>query len=340
MCSALISATVVLAGATAQAASPSVGTWPIAARPGTTISVSGSDFSPTEAVDLYFDTTDISLAVTDDSGSFSTSLTIPMKASYAIHWITAVGRQSGLAAQVTFQVIRAGWPEFRHDAGHSGYLYNEVVLSRATVGGLGLDWSYTTGDAIEASPAVADGVAYVSSDDGNLYAFNASTGALLWSEPRGGFGGDFYPSSPAVAEGVVYVGSGDANLYALSASSGTVLWSFPTGGTLYSSPVVSGGVVYTAPQGGSLYALDAGSGKELWARDTGENDSSPAVANGVVYIGGFHGRVHALRASTGAELWSARIGGEVDSSPSVVNGVVYVGSSDRRLYALRASNGA
>jgi outer membrane protein assembly factor BamB len=44
--------------------------------------------------------------------------------------------------------------------------------------------SYTTGNGIESSPAVANGVVYVGSVDHNVYALNASTGALLWSFGR------------------------------------------------------------------------------------------------------------------------------------------------------------
>jgi len=32
-------------------------------------------------------------------------------------------------------------------------------------------WSYTTGSVVFSSPAVANGVVYVGSDDGNVYAF-------------------------------------------------------------------------------------------------------------------------------------------------------------------------
>ena len=40
-------------------------------------------------------------------------------------------------------------------------------------------WSYTTGNSVLCSPAVANGVVYIGSDDGFLYALNASTGVLL-----------------------------------------------------------------------------------------------------------------------------------------------------------------
>ena len=38
-------------------------------------------------------------------------------------------------------------------------------------------WTATTGGAVDSSPAVANGVVYVGSDDDKVYALNATTGA-------------------------------------------------------------------------------------------------------------------------------------------------------------------
>ena len=85
-------------------------------------------------------------------------------------------------------------------------------------------WTATTGAGIEAAPSVANGVVYVGSDDGRLYAFDAAgsshcavsggkkTCTPLWSHATGAA---IY-SSPAVSNGVVYVGSDDGKLYAFS----------------------------------------------------------------------------------------------------------------------------
>lgn len=81
-------------------------------------------------------------------------------------------------------------------------------------------WTAATGNAVESSPAVANGVVYVGSDDHNLYAFDAA-GAMncsgapkacapLWTATTGGP----VHSSPAVANGVIYVGSWDSKLHA------------------------------------------------------------------------------------------------------------------------------
>ncbi|HJT54895.1 MAG TPA: PQQ-binding-like beta-propeller repeat protein, partial [Ktedonobacteraceae bacterium] len=63
---------------------------------------------------------------------------------------------------------------------------------------------------VEAPPVVANGVVYVGSDDGRLYALDASTGNMLWNTMLG----NAATSSVAIANGVVYIGSDDGKLYA------------------------------------------------------------------------------------------------------------------------------
>ena len=78
-------------------------------------------------------------------------------------------------------------------------------------------WDSPTNASLPSAPVVANGVVYVGSDDvtqgDNLYAFDARTGARLWSYVTG-----IVFSSCAVANGVVYVGSEDQNIYAFGLS--------------------------------------------------------------------------------------------------------------------------
>lgn len=100
----------------------------------------------------------------------------------------------------------------------------------------------------DASPALAGGIAFVSSDS-TVWALDALSGALHWKY-SGAYG--YGQSAPAVANDVLYVGS---------SGTGTVR---------------------------SLYAIDAGLGTLLWRNDfqsSHSNLSSPAIANGVLYIG-------------------------------------------------------
>ncbi len=229
--------------------------------------------------------------------------------------------------------------QFRYNAEHTGD-YSSVAGSTPPNGQL--KWSYTTGSYVYSSPAVANGVVYVGSDDNNLYALNTTTGAKLWSFTTGG---SVY-SSPAVANGVVYVGSWDfdGNVYALNATTGTKLWSYTTGGYVFSSPAVANGVVYVGSYDNNLYALNATTGTKLWSYTTGGYvGTSPAVANGVVYVGSGAflepAALYALNATTGAQVWNFTTSGGVSSSAAVANGVVYVGSEDNNVYALNATTG-
>jgi eukaryotic-like serine/threonine-protein kinase len=126
----------------------------------------------------------------------------------------------------------------------------EQLLNPTTVGGLMEKWVYQTGGYIYSSPAVVNGVVYVGSKDGNLYALDAASGAKKWAYQTGKG-----VSSPVVVNGVVYVGSEDGNLYALDATSGAKKWAYQTGGYVISSPAVINGVVYVGSWDHNLYAF-------------------------------------------------------------------------------------
>jgi outer membrane protein assembly factor BamB len=150
------------------------------------------------------------------------------------------------------------WPTYLHDVTRAG-ASADTTLSTANVAQLAPLWSYHTGGVIAASPTVVGGVAYVGSWDGYEYAFNASTGVLLWRTYLGitTASNTCYPqvmgvsSVATVQGGVVYVGGGDAYWYALDANTGAVLWRVFTGDNSatgghynWSSPLVYNGFAY------------------------------------------------------------------------------------------------
>jgi outer membrane protein assembly factor BamB len=237
---AFVSVALCLAGATcAEASAPALKLSPKADHPAATVKVSGSGFGGSEAVDTYFDTTDEALAATDLNGNFSKlPVIVPSSATPGTHWITGIGRHSGLSAQAPF-TVSTDWAAFRFGQRHKGVNIYENVLGVRNVSGLDVAWTAAVGSVVFSSPAVAGGIVYVGSRDSNVHAFDAATGAQLWSAPTG----YFVDSSPAVANGVVYVGSGDSKLYAFDAGTGTLLWSATTGNSIVSSPAVTNGIV-------------------------------------------------------------------------------------------------
>src|SRR6266487_489823 len=127
-------------------------------------------------------------------------------------------------------------------------------------------WTATTSDWVQSSPALANGIVYIWNNSGNLYAFNAENGGLIWqSAVAPGFGS---LSSPTVANGVVYVASGindsatngEGKLYAVDAATGQVLFSdFVSDGQglqrwVEASPTVDNGVVYIPNYGDGTVA--------------------------------------------------------------------------------------
>ena len=110
---------------------------------------------------------------------------------------------------------------FRGDLQHTG-VYHAAGAPKFNA----LKWKFHTGGRVIASPAIVNGVVYVGSTDGNLYAIDAASGAQKWKfETKA-----WEVSSPAVASGVVYFLSYDGHLYALDAATGQVKWKFATGG--------------------------------------------------------------------------------------------------------------
>jgi outer membrane protein assembly factor BamB len=308
--------------------------------PTTMLQVSGAGFPVTTAVDIYFDTTDVALAVTNSTGAFSgITIQAPTSAVPGTHWVSAVARgTSGTAAQSSF-TVQTNYTQFHYSQLHKGKNPYENVLSTTNVGSIDVDWSYATLGAITSSPAVSGGTLFVGSADDDLYAINATTGATVWKFHTTN---SIVDSSPAVVNGIVYIGSTDGNLYAVSATTGLQeSWSpMKTGAAINSSPAVVNGVVYIGSTDKSLYAFNATTGVKLWSTVATGNTilSSPAVYNGVVYVGSYDNSLYAYNAATGAKLWSYATGGKIFSSPAVSDNVVIVGSEDGSVYGLAAGS--
>jgi outer membrane protein assembly factor BamB len=228
----------------------------------------------------------------------------------------------------------------------------------ASTGGHGTPvWKKTVPGGLMASPAVANGVVYIGRQDGNVSAWNATTGADVWRYKMG----DQVMSSPAVANGVVYVAS-QTNLTALNATTGALVWNAPdvagwpaSFSAHFSSPAAAYGNVYIGGIHG-VYAFNATTGKLLseFTPTDSDFDSAPAVANGIVYIG-TQGRVvkkemfYALNATNLTQVvWSNTTPDNTDifSSPALAGGIVYVtsdfGNDNEKgfLYAWNAKTGA
>lgn len=244
------------------------------------------------------------------------------------------------------------WPQFRFDDRHDGVNKFEKTLGKKNVTSLGIEWQAQLGDIVDASsPTVANGIAYIASTDGTLWAYPADgcgqsfCDAPLWQSTNLAQIRD----TPTVANGVVYVGSqtdqdsndGKLNAFAAEGCGQTVcapLWQGDAGSEsiLESSPTVADSVVYIGSFGGKLYAFDAdGCGmalcQPLWTGQTGGSiESTPTVYKGTVFVGSDDGKLYAFKAkgchkSTCKPLWTGALDSPVfSSSPAIANGLIYI----------------
>ncbi len=170
-------------------------------------------------------------------------------------------------------------------------------------------WKKRTLGFISASAAIdQEGIAYIGSFDGNLYALNSRTGKVRWKFQTN----DHIYGSTALLESEnnslqIFVGSTDSYLYAIN-QEGKEIWRFNSGAPIRSSPVIgrmppgeNGWIIYFGNGAGKLFALQAGDGSRRWSYDTtlltpdlgDRNDlnGSPALGPGGIVIGGEHGLI-------------------------------------------------
>jgi outer membrane protein assembly factor BamB len=209
---------------------------------------------------------------------------------------------------------------------------------------------------INNAPLVVDGVAYVCSQNGNIYALDASNGTPLWT-----FHSKTETTLLTIAGGLVYANGLDWNtnnsyLYTINASDGTLHQHYNMQGSDGSAVAALGvldKVIYAVSTTG-LYAFDAASSKQLWRTpiSSQQNYSAPQLIDGVLYIASSEISHHsatepqdsyeyAYNPTNGAMLWrSAKVNGFILSTPTIVNGAVYFGAQDGYAYALNARDGS
>jgi outer membrane protein assembly factor BamB len=251
------------------------------------------------------------------------------------------------------------WTHVRFGPERTGYNPGETLITPENVATLVEKWSVVLAPRV-GNPVTAHANVYVNANaafTAGLYALDAETGALRWSDVRSVDPNPFFGPSRlgiAAANRRLYAGfeptptrpGEPTQLEAFDAETGALEWS-AGGGT---DPAVVGDVVYSTfsvragdPFSGWL-ASDANTGALLFGRGSSSGESSGlAVADGVLYIG-IEGELKAFDA-TGTNcsggppkicepLWSGTV--EPVGFPVVAGGVVYVPARDGKVYAFDA----
>jgi outer membrane protein assembly factor BamB len=189
---------------------------------------------------------------------------------------------------------------------------------------------------------------------GRIQAFNAQTGAGVWSqnvdvELASGAGGG--------TDELVLVGSQEGDVFALEQASGKIRWQKKLNAEVLSPPKSADGIVVVRTADGQVTGLDTSDGGVLWRykrevpllslRGSGE----PVIADGQVITGYANGRLVSLSLYDGSEQWEKRVAVprgrselerlvDIDATPVVRDGRVYVVAHNGRVASLSLYDGA
>jgi len=235
-------------------------------------------------------------------------------------------------------------------------------------------WRFPTDGPVLATACIYDGVLYIGSLDGKVYALSADTGKELWRFRTNGkvlssvsldeetghliFGsedGKLYvvsregkrvwdfrtngpiTSTPAIDKDAIYFGSYDKNFYAIDRQ-GRVVWRFGTNNQIVCLNALHGDTICFGSFDHKLYALDRRDGRLLWTFKAGDSIYHTSIINDTVYFGSRDGCFYSVTLD-GKLRWKFSTGEIVPAGPAVQGGVVYFGSGNNNFYAVDERTG-
>ena len=185
-----------------------------------------------------------------------------------------------------------------------------------------------------ALPPAADGGTVVVAEGAAVTAFQAATGARLWSFDLGAA----VSTAPLRAAGWLIVGLEGGDLVALEAVNGRELWRRALGGPLRIPPTFGGSRLFVPIDDGRLAALDVLTGGLLWEQPlTGQ--PRRVLPLDAVFVGTTGNYLYRLSLSSGRVDWRWRTGGDVVGAPVVDEERIYFASLDNMLWALDRDSG-
>lgn len=197
--------------------------------------------------------------------------------------------------------------------------------------------------------AEADGVLYVTTGFGDVFALQPATGATIWQRTLSAP----VQAAPAVADGRVIVVQRDDNGFALDARSGEILWQVQgTGGTGVmggSSPAVNGQLAVIPFASGEVLGVLARNGLTIWGTAiTGgrpqnvrsaiiDVSGAPVVDGDAIFASNQAGRTTRIDAATGERAWTMDEGSYGPAWP--VGGSIFLLSDEGALVRADAATG-
>ena len=213
---------------------------------------------------------------------------------------------------------------------------------------------------LAAAPVVLDGKLYAVDTEAKLTAFNAETGARLWSvtigDTKGNSASRFGGGVSAVGDRV-YATNGLGDVAAFNAADGSQIWVKRPAGPLRGAPTLDGnGNLYVMSQDSQLFAMSEADGAVQW-QESGALETAgvfgvaaPAAAQGTIVAGYSSGELRAYRYENGRALWDDALSrtsisisvsslSDIDADPVIDQGRVYAVGQGGRMVAMELVTG-
>ena len=199
------------------------------------------------------------------------------------------------------------------------------VANAVAVGAKGSKLKFWKREVSEAgltgSPGVGHGMVVVGGRNGEVIAFDASTGQKRWAAKAS----SEVLSAPLVLSNRVIVRSNDGRVFGLDPADGSRKWVFDRGLPSLSvrgnaSPVGANGLSFIGYDDGTLVALRDEDGLRVWEQTVAEPegrteldrmadiDGELVVEGDQIYAASYHDKVMALSASNGQPMWTQNVG--------------------------------
>jgi outer membrane protein assembly factor BamB len=259
--------------------------------------------------------------------------------------------------------------DWAQPGGNAAKAMSHVALGAS----LGRAWMTNIGRGSEprqrlgSGPVVAGGRVYTIDTQAVVRAFDAASGAVVWSrevgdpkDRRGGISiltgestgahGLLFGGGVAFDNGRLYATSGLGDVEAIDAATGAQVWRVRPGGPLRGAPTIANENVYVTTQDNQLFAINPADGKVRWTQaGTVEvagvfGAASPAAAQGTVVAGFSSGELIAFRYENGRPVWQDALArtsiatavgtlSDVDAHPVIDNGRVFALGQGGRMIA-------
>ncbi len=212
-------------------------------------------------------------------------------------------------------------------------------------------WKTELGEPGGSPIALHDGVLFLGTSAGQVFALATSNGKVEWHTQMA----SEILARPAVDHGRVVVRCVNGDLAALDAATGKQLWlveertpALTLRGT--STPQIYNDLVLSAFDSGKLKVYALTNGTQLWEADIAvprgrtdlerivDLDADPVVRDDVVYTVAYQGRLAAVQLGSGRILWQRDIDSYLDMVVDAYR--IYIVSSTGEVWALDRNNGA